>query len=232
MGNLEIKKEIVAGIFTLLGIILPIIVTYLLYHRKKQKKKNIAEQLSANHIKLKHHPVFARLKAYQSYVKTGFYLENKGKQEVFRNLLLNEIQNRYNLLYELAEEIEQCMTECKLDNIEECNKLYNKNLMALRKGVELLNCYYKTSDYTAEEQKVLETVLIKFNKWHEPRIKRMEETLPLICGSRFYSDCHTRQAVIFDMYLGTIADMLGDAEKTMNEINGDLKGMVFRGIQI
>jgi hypothetical protein len=78
----------------------------------------------------------------------------------------------------------------------------------------------------------MELVLDKFNKWHEHRVKRLEETIPLIYGSRFYEDCYTRQAVIFDMYLGTVADMIGDAEKTMNEINGDLAGKVFRGITI
>jgi hypothetical protein len=229
VGNVEIGKEIVTGVFAVLVVILPIILTYRFSEKKKKKKE---EALATSHVKLKHHPVFARLKAYQSYIKTGFFLENKGKQEVFRNLLLNEIQIRHDLLMELAEEIEQCMSHCLVEGEDECNKLYNRNLECLRNGVEALNRYYKTSDYTADEQRVLDTVMAKFNKWYEPRIKRLEETIPLICGSRFYADCYTRQAVIFDMYLGTIADMISDAEKTISEINGDLRGMVFRGITI
>lgn len=221
----SILNQIIAGIFGMLTVATPVVITSILSKKKKKKEQE-------THIKLKHHPVFARMKAYQSYIKTGFFLENKGKQEVFRNLLLNEIQIRHDLLYQLAEEVEACIESCSIENSVECNKLYNLNMECLRKASELLINHYKTGEYTPDEQKVMELVLTKFNKWHEHRIKRLEESIPLIYGSNFYPDCHTRQAVIFDMYLGTIADMIGDAEKTIGEINGDLKGLVFRGITI
>lgn len=227
MKNIEIQKEIIGGIFALLGVTVPIVITYLL--NKKKKKEN---PVKGEHIKLKHHPVFVRLKAYESYVKTEFYLENRGKQEVFRDLLIHEIRNRYDLLMELAEKMENCINSCPLNDKNNCNQLYNLNLEYLRKGVEMLANYYKNSDYTPEEQKVLDIVVSKFNRWHEHRVQHMEETLPIICNSRFYADCYTMQAVIFDMYLGAVADMVSDAERTMNEINGDLKGNVFKGIEI
>lgn len=226
----DIAKEFVSGLFGVLVVATPIILSALLAHWGSKKKKKKEEP--STHVKLKHHPVFARLKAYQSYVKTGFYMENKGKQEVFRCLLLTEIQNRYDLLYALAEDVEGCMSGCTAKNANDCNWLYNKNIEALGQGLEMLNTFYINGGFTEQEQSVLKIVLTKFNKWHEPRIKRMEETLPLVCNSKFYPDCYTRQAVIFDMYLGTISDMINDAERTLNEINGDLTGMVFRGITI
>lgn len=223
--NTDIQKEIVAGTFATVGVIAPIIITYFLSKRKKAKEK----EKKPYPVKLKYHPVFVRINTYKSYILTGFSLENKGKQEVFKNLLLNKLRIRHEILFEIAEEIEKCTNQCELDSEDDCNKLYNFNMEYLRRGNDLHNSYYKTSEYTPEEQKVLETVLRKFNKWHEYRTKYLEESLPLICSSKFYPDCHTKQAVIFDLYLGSIADMIGDAEKTLNEINGDLKGMVFRG---
>lgn len=222
--NPDIQKEIITGIFTVMGIVAPIIITYLLYDKKKRS--------NSQHIKLIYHPVLARLKAYKNYLNLDFTIKNKGKEVVFKDLLINNIDTWSKTLYELAEEVESCIEECPFDADQECNKLYNVNMEYLQLGIERFGAYYKNSNYTREEQDLLDIVMGKFNKWYSHRIQYVENSLLLVCNSKFYGNCYTKQAVIFDMYLGMFADMLGDAEKTLNDINGDLTGRTFRGITI
>lgn len=225
MKNPEIQKEIVTGIFAIIGVALPTLLTYFLYHKNKKNNK-------AHHVKLVYHPIFVRLKAYKSYLALDFTLSNKGKEEIFKDLLINNVDIWSQTLYELAEEMENCITKCSFDEDNECNKLYNINMEYLQICIAKFANYYKTSKYSKEEQELLNIVMTKFNKWYNHRIKYIENSLLLICNSKFYGDCYTKQAVIFDMYLGMFADMLGDAEKTLNDINGDLTGRTFRGITI
>ena len=72
-------------------------------------------------------------------------------------------------------------------------------------------------------------VVEKFNKWYSPRTVRAENRMAMIANSRFYNDCVTRQAVVFDMYIGIFAEMMEDVESAIKDINGDLKGLTFNG---
>jgi hypothetical protein len=117
----------------------------------------------------------------------------------------------------------------KIDDSEEFKSM---QIEYLEKGISTCSNYYKCPTYSKDEQAALDIVMDKFNKWHFPRIEYCAKTLEIICFSKFYVDYNTKAAAVLDMYIGTFVDSINDAEQTLNELNGNLKGLKFRGIEM
>lgn len=225
-GLVEPWTALITGIFGIIGMI----VTYVLENRKREKAAS-ENPHSERHIKLKHHPIFSRLDALKTYINIGFEIENKGKQLVFKDLLVNKIEIWGDLFMEIADEIDNCVTRCETTPAQ-CNLLCNTNIIHFNKGLEKYTNYFMNANYTEDERKVLKIVMEKFNRWHRHRVEYIEKAITSVGNSKFYDGCRTKQAVIFDIYIGAFADMVNDAEKTLDEINGDLKGLTYKGVKL
>lgn len=99
-------------------------------------------------------------------------------------------------------------------------------------GTKEFSNYYKNDRYTESERRCLDTVMNKFNSWNYQRVQSLGESLMSICNSQFYSTKTIKSAVIFDMYIQLFVDMTNDAEQTIGSINGDMRGLVFRGVTL
>lgn len=185
------------------------------------KRKSNAEESTP---KLVNHPIFSRLDMVKNHIAMSFELQNKGKQEVFKDLLNSNIDIWSIVLKELAAELD--ILPSSIDSVE-LNTIIMKHF---ENGIREFNGYYKISRYTIDEQKCLDIVMAKFNKWNYPRIQTTHDRLQSICTSPFYADSKVKSAVILDLYLSYFIDILNDAESTLNELNGDLRGLVFRGV--
>ena len=204
----------------------PILVGFFTFIFTNNRKHNSAKSDS---IKLIYHPIFARLKALERALDLEFSLSNRGKEAVFRCILQHKISIFYDNLYELAKITEDCIGKC---TSKACNEVYNRNMKIFEESVTQYNTFFLNNDYTIEEQRCLELVMTKFNRWFQPRLERIVDNIQLISDSQFYTDCRSRQGAIFDIYIGTFAETVTDAGKTLNEINGDLRGLIFKGTAI
>lgn len=225
-----LSKEIIAGIFSVIVVSVPILLSYSLNKKKKDKK---IKRESSMH--LAGHPVFSRLHAHKIYIKTIFCLPSasKGKEIALRELLTNYLDIWLNGLTDLANTMEECCSACKDDEQSSCNDLYNVNMKAVSKARERFYDFYtNTASYSPDEQKVLKIMGTKFDKWIEPQARHIESRITMLCNSKFYGDCHTRQAVIFDMYIGVFSELMNDVERTLLDINGDLRGLTYKGVPI
>lgn len=210
----NVQVAIVTGVFGIIGMF----VTYFLSSGKKKDKGDA--------VSLKNHHIFSRAEMLRIYISAKFTLPNKGKELVFKDMLLNYIKIWEDLLMELANKLDD------LDDDIGSSALQAIIMKCFNDGMKEFSNYYKNEHYTASEQRCLDTVMSKFNSWNCQRVQSLGESLMSICNSQFYSTKTIKSAVIFDMYIQLFVDMTNDAEQTIGSINGDLRGLVFRGVTL
>ena len=214
------------GFFTLLGIVVTAILAPIIVDKVKAKKSGAEEKPLP---KLEDHHIFSRIEMLRNYISVKFTLQNKGKELVFKDLLLNYLSIWEKGLKELAQEIETMDVESdevmkvKIQTV--IMKNFNKN------SAEFSN-YYKSTSYTSDEQRCLMVVMDKFNSWNYARTDSLCNSLMNICTCEFYPTKEIKSAVIFDTYINLFTDMISDAEQTISQLNGDLRGLVFRGVTL
>lgn len=202
------------GVFSTLAIIL---------NNWSNNKKNNA---SSNYVELKYHPFFARSESLKRHIERTFIMENKGKEAIFKDIIKNHLCAFQKILLQLASEIDD-------KKINDSTHLYNKHLEVLEAIIELHHSYYKCNPcYSIEEQQALDIVIKKYDMWHKSKRTFLEDTIMNICNSPFYGTEAIKGAVILDLYLSIAIDTINDASKTLSRINGDLKGLTFKGIVI
>lgn len=205
------------------GVVSPAIALLSKYYLEKHSAKN---KINDECISILDHPFFERMKCLRSHIQYTFELTNKGKQEVFKDILLHKISyslEQYNIF---VQEVDRRKNE--LSNEE----LYNIILDALRRETELHSKYYLSENYSDSEKQCLSIVMTKFNKWHSPKLENIFQSVQIICFSKFYKDIITKTSVVLDVLLNNFIDTLNDAELTLNELNGDLKGLTFKNIKL
>lgn len=214
----SVTVALITGSFTIGGMFVKF------YLDRKSKKLKLAEK---DVPMFTEHQIFSRLEMLKNHIAMSFELANKGKEVVFKDLLINNIDIWRDIARELAEEFDQRSEETN-DPIE----LYNLIMKHYERGMHRSSNYYKNNNYTSDEQDALDIVMSKFNKWNFPRMESTHETIRSICNSQFYNGDKVKAAVVLDILLSMLVDTINDAQLTLNEINGDMRGLVFRGVEI
>lgn len=186
----------------------------------KRKKNN-----SEIDVELSNHHIFNRIDFNKSVIITRFSLENKGKEKVFKHILIKHM------------DIYKYHIELLLNKLEEneCtdNDLYNDSLNTLNSIIlDLSNFYKNSSEYTTVEKRVLEIVMNKYSLWNLEREQNFLLRVQEICSSNVYQGQKLKSYLLLDTFLYTINDTINDASKTLNQINGDLSGLKFKGVVI
>lgn len=179
-----------------------------------------------NKLKITSHPVFTRAELNKNVILTYFILENKGKEILFKEILINHMDIYKKHMVTLCDNI-------SISDPVDSNKLHCESVDAINNIICDLRTFYKNNaNYNAEENKVLDIVMGKYNKWNRDREFEIITRIQEICGSPFYPDIYTKTVTILDTFLFAMNSTVSDASKTLDSINGDLKGLVFRGVEI
>lgn len=209
--NESVLKEIIATIGT---IIVAIVTGWFSYKTAKKSKGRIS---------LKKHSFFTRIEILQGEVTRNFNLKNKGKEIVFKEVIVTQLSIFNEILKNFAQDIED-------GKITDSSELYNRAIVDFENIYQNLHVFYENSNmYSEEDKRVISIVMNKYEDWNEDIIGHCKENLLMICNSPFYSDVPTKGAVILDSYMSITVDTINYAEKTLNHINGDLRGLVFKG---
>lgn len=219
--DIEIAKLILTGIIS------PTIALFCKYWYDKKTKENELklEQEKIPEVSLKNHPFFERMKVLRAQIST-LSIQNKGKQAVIRDILANKftivIEEYWNMIVEIDEKHEDLTDE----------ELFNIINNSVREGLKKHLVYYVDGDYTIQEKQCLEIVMQKFNVWHSHRVNNLFQSIQNVCFSKFYPDIVSKTSVCLDVLLAAFIDVISDAELTLNQLNGDLKGLTFKNITI
>ena len=87
-------------------------------------------------------------------------------------------------------------------------------------------------NYTIEDQHVLDIVMSKYEKWNVSHNQYILENISICCNSPFYNTIQIKASVILDIYLTCAVEIINSAQKTLDSLNGDLKGLVFKGVKM
>lgn len=222
-----VQVEIVKAVTAILTSIIAIMGTYVGIKKKIKKDSNDKENDNDNDkLKLIYHPAFTRIEYNKNAIKNCFELKNRGKEILFKEIITKHLD-----IYKLF--LKEFVIYIDNNNHIDYNELENRSMEVLNKIISELNCFYiNDMSYSSEEKKVLEIVLEKYQLWNNHRQNIAVDMIKNICGSVFYPSVYAKSVTILDVFLFLITDVVDEADKTLNSLNGDLKGLVFRGVMI
>lgn len=216
----EIISEIIVSITTVLVASIP---AYFAILPQLQKRRASREE---GDVQIASHPFFNRAEMIKHHIDMTFSLENKGKEVVFKDIMMNQIEIYQEFLSEICDRVDR-------GEMTTAHDLYNSHVEVIDRITYRHYHYYKDNPrYTPEEQQVLDRVMKKYVIWNKPRIDQLQDSVRTICNSPYYTDIYTQAAVIMDTYLGVMVSTLNEASITLGSINGDLSGLTFKGITI
>ncbi|MFL8711092.1 hypothetical protein Q3304_10005 [Clostridioides sp. GD02377] len=221
----NVYLELIKSFVAIITAIITVVGAYL--GRKKYKIKN-KEQYRAknNQLMLYSHPIFKKIELNKNIIKIHFTLENKGKEAVFREILINHMNIFKIHALKLCKKVDS-------GKIVDTDELYTESVYTLNNIIADLKSFYKDSNcYSQEEVNVLDKVMDKYNHWNSDRQQEIVARIQEICVSAFYTDIYNKSITVFDTLLFVMNDIMFDANKTLNNLNGDLVGLKFRGVII
>jgi hypothetical protein len=212
------SDAVAAAFITALASILAVLISV---HAGKSKKNAEIEKL-----KLSNHPFFTRMDALKNSIYNGFTLKNKGKEAVFKDILWNHISILQENLLVFANKIQEAGEISNAD-------FYNASMTAFNEMIEKQTNYYMSEPgYTREDKEVLSIVISKFNSWNTENMNNIQTTLELVSNSCFYNTSISKAGAVLDFYTGMSVHIINCASDTLKGINGDLAGLMFKGIKI
>lgn len=223
MEDVQVQVEIVKALSAIGTALIAALSAYIgvKYNNKKKAEKDN----EANKLNLINHPVFTRIEFNKNMVMTGFEFKNKGKEVVFKEILVQHLNIYKEELEHLCNHLDEQETDA--------NELLNRSTKAICEIMSKLQTFYvNNASFTDEEKGVLRIVLDKYHTWDMGREQKTMEMIENICGSSFYPTTYSKAVTILDMFLFFINDTIDDANKTLNGLNGDLKGLKFKGVVI
>lgn len=136
------------------------------------------------------------------------------KQTMFRDLLYWKIKYIHDMCQELAE---LDMTGWGQDQWA--------NEITKRVGVMLLAYNRKVV-----ESGIPEVALIKFNRWHTTTIEMLYDYITVLGTSSIYSNNIARTNTLFLIMDLLLVTTIGDAERSLRELNGEIGGKEYKGM--
>lgn len=177
-------------------------------------------------VNFKNHPLFVRANLNKTNILMYFILPNKGKEIVFKDILCKHM--------EIFEYHAQILCDKYTDHsISTGEELYVESVKVLNGILQDLRTFYINDDrYYQQEKQVLDIVMSKYNHWNQERQEAVINRMAEISSSAFYPSLNNKMVAILDSLMFAMNDTVSDANKTLNNINGDLKGLVFKGVEI
>lgn len=147
------------------------------------------------------HPFFSRLPYYINFVITNLPIQSVAKRTMMQNFLRLKLSTFLDLYRE------------EMAKRDHCRENFHYALF--------LEVQHR-SEAAALESGIPEIFLKKFNAAYRAHLEVAIKGIQDICDSRYYRNCKEKQDAILDLLLATLSMLILDAERTANELNGEL----------
>lgn len=227
---MQVSEGILEVIIT--ALIAPVVLVGLnhYYKMKETRSSETDEEIVVEidtELDLVNHPFFTRMESLSNTIRYDFNLVNKGKELITKEVLLIKIKTFTEDYRELCRVVD---SSPKLSQEEFLNLLMTTFNSAIAKSKNFYK--YSETTYSEDEVKCLTIYMSKFNKWSASRNETIAHAIERIGNSRFYPDNKTKMAAMLDYLIGIFIEVVHDAERTLDELNGDLKGLEFNGVKL
>ena len=218
------EKTIVAILGS--GGVVSLLVKYLVNKKSKRKRKQKVLTVT-NHI------IFYYLDEIERQIKNEFTVPNNIishnlKQEAFKDIMINKIKIWRREFKELVKEY-KCVgdcSKCKM-TISQSRTIHMK---ALDRGIDKYSNYFKNSNYSQEDQDILEICMEDFNNLYSSNASFVTDSIKTnhVVPEFVRSFCPINATgLILDMYRLAMSKMLPDITSSIKDMNGRLKGRSF-----
>ena len=212
---------LISGLSMILCACLPLIPSIVAAIRRKTSSKATTDTPS-----LTQHPFFDRSESIKHHIDMTFTLENKGKELIFKEVLIVQITIYQKDLHRFCQRVDA-------NEFKESNELYEAYLKMVDDMTYDHYHFYETSmHYSASEVAIFQKVMKKYVIWNTPHMNLLQQNVIMVCNSSYITDINTQTAVVMDLFGGIMINSLTDAIKSLDSINGDLKGCVYKGVTV
>jgi hypothetical protein len=219
------SNEILIMLTTALGFLTAIIVL-------AQKIRNVKklETALASKQTLIGHSLFKSLYHHRNIVLYKFNLNDINKTNIFKDILIHQIDIWGNELLSFARRIDKtCNPVCSSSKcLIQMTDLIEQNRRLLNDGVLRYSSFFNNDEYTEEEKDMLRYAIDKFNIYHAHNMEYIIKTIEAITTNSKYTECaKTLQSYVFTAYECAMNNMIHEAENSLQVINGYFTGKEF-----
>lgn len=205
-----------AGIFTIIAFVL---LKFVLSHYKKWNTKPVPVEPAIEENEeeiLKSHPFFNdQFKILKLDIPTSHLVENKPVRErVFKDLLTISFRTVYDIVDGLVhnDDLSEWTAEQWMDNVN-----------------QLITKITNNTEEHAKQEGIPDIVITKFLKWQVESINSLHEYVLILGNSKLYdTNISKTNTLLFIMNL-LLVSILGDAERVLKELNGEITGLNYKG---
>lgn len=184
----------------------------------KRKKKEIDSLTLNEEMDLKYHAFFfnAQYWLLVEIPNLKFNPRQPVRQQLFRDLLYRKIKTLHENFHK---SISEDMSEWSSD--QWANEM---TMMLSEMTVEFEN--------KAKKDEIPEKVIEIFNRWYAPTLKIIHDHISSLANSKMYDTNLARMNTLLLIMNLMVVTMIGDAERALTELNGEISGLEYRNLPI
>ncbi len=175
----------------------------------------IDKKLKRRNFDLMKHPVHSRIDYWLKFKITHLQIQSDFRREVISDFLQVKLSTWKIHLLSLSQ----------LNNI---NKLSIEELEI--KILEDLDRAITEYNKKCENQGIPKMFIEKFNEWHMDKVEDTYKRITQICQSSFYINNKHKIGAVLDKYMDALNATIIDAERTLQDVNGEMKGQKYKGL--
>lgn len=181
--------------------------------RCKQDKRRASDLIT--------HPFFGSMDLYLRTKVLTLQFPEKGREAIFKDFLKFKFEVFINNTQEWL------MKNLKELNTMDSHTLKNSIMILVAESV-------REYEQKAKDNGIPDIVLHKFRKFHDPQVEQVRQAIDNICDCEWLMATNNieRVAFIFQTLERAFEWTLINAELTLSDINGDLDGLVYKGITV
>lgn len=212
--------------YGILGIVIVVVVLLLYKYASarfdlwllKRKKKEIDSLSINNNADLKYHAFFsnAQYRLMVEIPNLKFDPTQPVRQQLFRDLLYRKTKTLHENFYK---SISVDMSEWSSD--QWANEM---TIMIGEITVEFEN--------KAKRDGIPDKVVEIFNRWYSPTLKIINEHITSLANSKMYDSNLARMNTLLLIMNLMVVTMIGDAERALTELNGEISGLEYKNLPI
>jgi len=192
------------------------------YEMRKSKKSNKTGRLDLEKWPLTNHPVFSGIELLCG--RLDYKMNKKSTRKILaRDVFCYYILTIKEVLYEFAEKAEELYEEGIDFSFHE---MHMRHLNEIQKRFKNLDNF--PAHLNEEDKKTVNMYLQKFNEKNEENIKSLINRSLTIAESHYFNDDKIRIAILFDAYLGILTHLLNVEKQTLQELDGELDGLIYK----
>ena len=221
VSSLTVFMRLIADIGLLKTILIGIVILGLYFGVKFIGQYKFTRKVEESGIKvtdetdLSYHPLFNKAVYFLTHALPQIDVFND--KPVRRQLMIDLLKIYYTSI------LEGCRQIAELDMKQWSNDKWTTEI------TRRFNDMFYQAYQKARESGIPEIVIEKFKKWSSPAVDTVFEHITWIGSPVTYNTNTLRTNTLFMMATVMLSSMLGDAERTISRLNGDITGIKYKG---